>query len=337
MRSLNIALLRRRGARRDALRSLSECLRQESHHVVRVYEENDAEWQNADLLWFQGNANWFPRACRRLERMGTRRPRVVIWHSEPLPPRPGSGWQSSRLHLREIAKIVLRHKNATDPYTNAARLKKLWKVGLPDVLAISSRSRQGFLASCGIESYFVPLGCYGESHGKLLDLQRDIDCLFLGTMQVPRRRRLIAHLRRVGIKVQTKGSWHDSDTWGENRTLLLNRTKILLSLQRYPGEFTGMRMLLGMSNGAMIISEPIDQPDPYIPGRHYVEATAEQMPSVIRFYLEHPDERTRIAAEGGRLMKELTMQASVRRILGLVEALEARSLGAGHTRKEVSA
>jgi hypothetical protein len=290
--------------------------------VLDVCEGATADWQDVDLLWIQGNANWFPRECLRLQRMETKRPRVVIWHTEPLPPRPGSGWRSSRLHFREIVKIVLRHKKATDPYTNAARIRKLWREGLPDVLAVSARSRQAFLASCGIESHFVPLGYWGESHGRLLGLPRDIDVMFLGTMQVPRRRRLVAQLRRAGIEVQTKGSWQNSEAWGENRILLLNRTKILLSLQRHPGEFTGMRLILGMSNGAMVISEPIDQPDPYVPGLHYIETPAQQMPAVIRYYLEHPDERERIAAEGNRLMKKLTMQASVGRILELVEALE---------------
>ncbi|MBP1608004.1 MAG: hypothetical protein H6Q04_239 [Acidobacteria bacterium] len=322
MRSLNIAFLQRRNTRREALRSFSECLREAGHHVFGVREHAYADWQDADLLWIQGNANWFPAACRQLERVGTQRPRVLIWHTEPLPPRPGSGWRNNRLHLREIVKIVLRHRQATDPYTNAARLKKLWQVGLPDVLAISARSRQEFLTSCGIKSHFVPLGYAGESQGRLLGLQRDIDVLFLGTMQVPRRRRLVSHLRRSGIEVQTKGSWKSLEAWGENRTLLLNRTKILLSLQRHPGEFTGMRLILGMSNGAMVISEPIDQPDPYIPGRHYIEAPTGQMPAVVRYYLEHPDERERVAMEGHRLMKDLTMQASVRRILELVEALE---------------
>jgi len=328
MRRMNIAFLQRRIRGRGVHRILRACLQEAGHEVFTAYEDATAEWQDADLLWMQGNANWFPLACRQLQRMESKRPRVVLWHTEPLPPRPGSGFQSSSLHLREIVKMLLRHKQATDPYTNAARLRKLQRIGLPDILAVSARSRQEFLASRGIESHFVPLGYSGEAQGRLLGLPRDIDVLFLGTMQVPRRRRLVAQLRRAGIDVQTEGGWTDPKAWNEDRTRLLNRTKILLSLQRHPGEFTGMRMLLGMSNGAMVLSEPIDLPDPYVPGLHYIEAPAEQMPAVIRHCLEHPEERERIAAEGNRLMKELTMRASVERILELIEALETNAMEA---------
>jgi len=306
---------------------VSACLRESGHHVREMDDGVENGWEGTDLLWLQGNANWFPHVCRQLEQAGAKRPRTIVWHTEPLPPRPDSGLWSSRLHLREIAKIVLRDRRATDPCTNAARVGRLRRFGLPDVLIVSSRSRQEFLASRGIASHFVPFGYHPETHGRLLRMHRDVDVLFLGTMQVPRRRRLVVQLRKSGILLQTEGNWKSCATWGENRTHLLNRTKVLLNLQRHPGEFSGMRMILGMGNGAMVISEPIDLPDPYVPNQHYIETPAVQMPNVIHHYLKHPDERERIVAEAYRLVTEkLTMQTSVQNILEIADLknIEAR-------------
>jgi hypothetical protein len=278
-------------------------------------------WRDDDLLWIQGNANWYPRICRTLEQAGTERPPVVIWHTEPLPPRPGSGYKSDRLHLHEIKKILLRDPRATDPYTNSLRIRRLQKYGLPDILAVSSRSWQQYLASRGIKSHFIPFGYKADRHGRLLGLPRDIDVLFLGTAQTSRRKRLLKQLRTAGIDVRAEGRWDERGTWGEYRTNLLNRTKILLNLQRHPGELAGMRMILGMSNGALIISEPIDRSQPYLAGKHYVESPAWKMPEVIRYYLEHADEREEITREAHRFVVEkLTMKASVNRILELAQS-----------------
>jgi spore maturation protein CgeB len=61
------------------------------------------------------------------------------------------------------------------------------------------------------------------------------------------------------------------------------------------------------------------KPDPFVPGRHYVSATVEEMPDVIRYYLAHDDERQRIVDEGYRLVtQEATMANSVRRLMELI-------------------
>jgi len=192
------------------------------------------------------------------------------------------------------------------------------RFGLPDLLVVSSRSREDYLRSQGIESHFVPIGYSADAHGKLLGLERDIDVLFLGTMQVRRRERLVSGLRKAKVALRVEGSWTDRAAWGDSRTRLLNRTKMLLNLQRNPGEFSGLRMILGMCNGALIVSEPVDRPEPYVPGRHYVEASAEEIPAVLRYYLEHPEERHKITEEAHRFVTEtLTMRNSLNRILEL--------------------
>jgi hypothetical protein len=165
---------------------------------------------------------------------------------------------------------------------------------------------------------------YHPSYGRDLALERDLDVLFLGALDVPRRRRLIKRLRAAQVSVEAMGSWYGTDTWGESRTRLLNRTRVLLNLQRYPGELSGQRMLLGMANKALVISEPIYMPGPYVPGQHWVQAAIEDMPETIAHYLAHEDQRRAIVEAGHDLaVNHLRIEQSVAEILALAE--QARS------------
>jgi hypothetical protein len=322
---VQIAFCQRRLANGEPERPEVPIVLRAAGHDVREIDDGDGlDFSGADIIWIQGNANWYPQICARLEPLRDDkivRPRVILWHTEPLPPPRNYGLPRPRLHLREIAKIVLRDRRATDPYTNAARLRHLAKHKLVDVVVASSRMRHDYLTSCGITSHFIPLGYHVATHGSDLGLTRDIDVLFLGTMQVPRRRQLIAQLASAGVTVRIEGSWTNRGaSWGEARTQLLNRTKILLNVSRHPGEFAGLRMILGMANGAMIVSEPLHRPEPYVAGTHYVESPLDQLASVIRHHLDHPEDRQRIANCGRQFVTEhLSIEQSVQRILDLAD------------------
>lgn len=128
-------------------------------------------------------------------------------------------------------------------------------------------------------------------------------------------------MRRNGVDLLTLGSWTDKGLWGEDRTHLLNRTKIFLNIhkQKAHGELNSNRLILGMANNALVISEPIHEPQPFEPGKHFISVPLEQMPDVINYYLKNEDERTRIASEGHRFVtEEMTMARAVKRILHLI-------------------
>jgi hypothetical protein len=285
-----------------------------------VWDAEKAGW-----LLVPGNLNWFPVLRRQLLKEG--RPSqglVTIWHLEPLPPPKISGLHWPRPTLREIAKIILRDKRATDAYTNFFLLRRLARRGLPDVLAVSTRSRAEFLAERGIPAHYVPLG-YQPRQGRDLRLQRDIDVLFLGECRIPRRRRNIARLSKHGVKVTMCGDWHDPAMWGDNRTKLLNRSKVFLNIQRFAGEFSGLRFILGMANGALVISEPAYDTFPFVPGQHYISASVDEMPAVIRHYLENEEERRRIVNEAYAFVTEqLPMERSVSRLVDLMSERAAK-------------
>jgi hypothetical protein len=291
-------------------------------YQVAVANDRSFDPAAADMVWAQGNMNWFPRARARLARLArTERPLVMVWHSEPLPFPGNSGFPQPRLTLREIAKIVLRDMRATDAYTNYFRLRQMHRREQIDLIIVSSRSRQSFLDEKGIPSKFIPLG-FHEGMGRRRDLERDIDVLFIGTLDDTRHRRAIRFLRSNGINVQAHGSWKSAELWGDTRTELINRTKIFLNVQRHPGQYSGYRMLLGMGNGAMVLSEPVHDPFPYEPGVHYVSSTLESMPETILKYLSDDASRLAIAEAGYRFATEsLTMEASMREMIASMASL----------------
>ena len=162
-------------------------------------------------------------------------PLVVVWHWEPLPLPKAAGIPAPSLSLRERAKVVLRDVRATDVYTNLSHLRRLSRQGRPDLLIVSSQAWQESLAEHGIAAHWLPYG-YESRDGAPIDGPRDIDALFLGALEIPRRKRLIKQLRRNGVGLIAKGSWFDETCWGKDRTRLINRAEVFINLQRYRGE-----------------------------------------------------------------------------------------------------
>lgn len=302
---------------------MADCLEQAGCRVTLVGDTPDAV-SAGSLVWAQGNAAWFPAVWRRLRGMPeAERPPSLVWQSEPLPPPRASGLPFPRPSLREIAKVLLRDPRATDVYTNWIGLARLNRAGLPDVIVVSAPGRQQFLAERGIPAHFVPIGS-SPAHGSDLGLARDIDVLFLGDLNVPRRRRVLRMLEHHGIDCLAVGGWADPAYWGDARTRLLNRVKVMVNIPRTPGEYSGIRLLLALANKVLVVSEPIVDPSPYVPGRHFVMAPLAEMPAVIRHYLADEPARQAIVEEGHRMITtELTMAKSVERILAHVAAHEA--------------
>lgn len=246
------------------------------------------------------------------------RPLVVSWHTEPLPPSKAAGLPWPGLNWWEMAKFILRDSNATDVYTNYIALRRWSNHKLPDILVAATVGRREFLSERGITAEWVPLG-YESSYGRDLGLRRDLDVVFLGARDVLRRNRFLRRLRQEGILLQAVGNYDDPTCWREQRTLLLNRTKILLDFARTPGEFPDLRLILGMANKALVISEPMYRPDPFMPGRHCISASIDEMSEKIRYYLTHEEERDAISEQAHRFINDdVTMERSVSRILDLI-------------------
>ncbi len=290
-------------------------------HTARLVAPDEGVPEGVDLLLIYGNAAWFRRPLQDLTAASPgARPRIVVWHSEPLPPSAASGLPRPRLHARELAKVALRDDRATDPYTNLRVLRRLHEHGALDRVVVTSEGAVETLAEEGIAAVAVPIGRHPD-HGRDLGLARDIDVLFLGALDVPRRRRALRALRRRGVSVTAVGGWDDPRYWGEAREQLVNRARIFLNVLRRPGQFSGERLVIGMANRALVLSEPIYRPEPFVPGVHYIESSLDLWPEVIEAHLADEMSRCRMAEAGHAfVMSELTYERSVARVLEVAGA-----------------
>jgi hypothetical protein len=324
---LNIAVCWRPiPARAGEEHAVTRILRQYGSRAVQTGDAN-LDVREFDVVLMLENCGWFSKVLGQFEARenDAERPLLVVWNWEPLPlPKP-AGVPRPKLSAREIAKILLRDNRATDVYTNLRNLQRLNRRGWPLLLLVSSQAWQESLAEQGISAHWVPYG-YEAGDGiraaEEPDGERDIEALFLGELTIPRRRKIIKQLRSLGVNLVARGSWFEKQLWGDGRTRLINRSQSFVNIQRLPGEIGAHRLILGMANRSLVISEPIYKPAPFMPGEHYVEAEVREMPEVLGYYRAHPAERADIVDRAYRFVtQELRMEASISRILSLIDGL----------------
>jgi hypothetical protein len=302
---------------------LAQLLRQHGHQVAQTADAS-LDLSKFGVVFLLENCGWFPKILEAFGalRNNSERPLLVVWHWEPLPLPTAAATRRPRFSLREIAKILLRDARATDPYTNFRKLRHLSDKGWPLLLVVSSQAWAESLEERGIPAHWVPYGydssCGGKSLGEP-DGARDIEALFLGALEIPRRRKIIQELRRKGVKLEARGSWTDKELWGERRNGLIHRAEAFLNIQRYPREIGAHRLILGMANRSLVVSEPIYRPEPFLPGKHYVETEVREMPDVLRYYRTHREERAEMVERAYQFVAgDLRMEESVARILSLI-------------------
>lgn len=263
-----------------------------------------------------------------LELPAQRRPVFVWWLTEGIPdPRLPKWLVRSLAQARLEADQFLIKRSASIKHFWLQQLMKGHRVrilgelswmqahGLLDVLAVTSTFRANYLRNYGFQPVVVPLG-YHPTYGTDLGLEKTVDVIFLGQYQNSlRRRRLLppifSELERRGVKCMLSDG-----SFGEERNKLLNRSKIMINILRSPQDFTGQRFLLGAANKTMIISEPIQDLEPYISGKHLVLAPHSQFTPTILEYLKTSEKRQRIVENAYQFVtQELTIEHTMSRIL----------------------
>lgn len=185
---------------------------------------------------------------------------------------------------------------------------------------------QHFLAGKGIDIDFIPIG-YHPAFGENLRLERDIDVLFLGRINNKRRAAILHKLNKELTAENVKLEIVDKDCYGDERTQLLNRTKISLDLPRVPWDFGAGRFLMSMSCCAMIVSEGNCPKEPYIKDVHYVQTGDSDLTTTILSYLRNEQQRRRITREAyNYVTKEITLKKSVLDILQKSNLVDASQL-----------
>ncbi len=266
-------------------------------------------------------------------------PRRIVWTGEPLPAVRADGPAGPSAAARSPAApagrgvrplgAVLRRARLPGPLDRrrvAVTTERLLQANLGELsmaasagarLVVTSRDRAAALATESIDAAVVPFG-YHERHAGPLTAAgsgpRDLRMLMLGSRASHTRR-----ARRVDELVRSEAGRDLTiveGVWGSERAALLRRARVVVDIHRIPGNFVGLRLLLTLAAGAVLVTEPMTDPWPFIPDVHYVEAQASDILGVACAVAEDGVRRVRLVEAGQALLRDsLTMQASLGRVL----------------------
>jgi len=299
---------------------------------------------NVDVIFLFGPFGKYLSTLRQLENVPLKqRPMVVFWNTEGLP-NPKIPWpivnvigacrsQIGRLDASD--KVWLRSLACKPPLslleTGLTRFrylgdffyakKKRWIDVFADISAVYAE----FFNKHGLPAVAAPFGAFPGWYADL-NLERDIDVLWMGKRATRRRSRMLDRLREeldtYGVKIHMVDNVENPFVFDEERTQLLNRTKITLNLLRTGYDENSLRICMAAPNRSLVVSEPLLAHVPhYKAGIHYVSPpTIDKLAETILYYLEHTEERLRIIENAYQLLTTtLTMNHSIKIILEAVD------------------
>ena len=225
----------------------------------------------------------------------------------------GLGEYSGPGHQHEVDLPMTR----TVVETYAALVRAIGE-GWLDRPYMSTIGKQRFLAERGIDAGYAPFGYY-DGLGEDRQQARDIDVLFIGSLKSGNRgqrlQKILGAIAGTGAQVQVV----DGGVYREERIKLLNRTKIVLHVHKYPWDTPWMRWAMAAANGALVVSEPLVDPEPFEAGTHYFEAPAEELPATITRLLADPDLCRAVATHCGDFVRQhFTLRGSLHTMLSEV-------------------
>jgi hypothetical protein len=269
-----------------------------------------------------------PRGCRR-----------VIWVSEPLllrdEPSGGPLTHAARSPLMDHLRVPLRalkdaplpkplarlRASATVEHQRARHVRELaWLTRVVDRVVVTSRDRRAALLEYGLNADAVPFGYAAATAGPMTPPDvgtRDLDFVSLGVLhaRMADRRAIVRRWRVEEPRLTVLDG-----VWGEERGDLLRRTRVVLNVGRTPGNFVGLRLVLAIAAGAVVVSEPMTDPFPFVAGVHFVEAPLDGLLDAARELCADEPRRRRIAEAGQQLLtSDLTMANCLRRALALAD------------------
>lgn len=189
----------------------------------------------------------------------------------------------------------------------------------------------------GLRCFHLPLGYDSllEQATPSGNFERNVDICFLAAM-TKRREKFIAahadlfaahscHLRFVPIEF-AKTEQTRSYLPPLRRNALLQEARILLNVHyselRY---FEWHRALVALANRCCFITETCEGFEPFVPGKHFVMAKADELPACCEYYLHHDNEREEMAQAAYTFMREhFTQEDNCREFLRQVSRVFAQ-------------
>lgn len=295
-----------------------------------------AEEASVDVMLYVG----YPRSYAGFL-PAPRRARRIAWFGETLPRSTAGGTRTPRSAVSLAVRGLRMARPILRPLTRCPLPEPLaalrdeaaivdghrvnleharWCAGLVDRVVVTSRDRGQVLGEHGIGASVVPFGYHPSEAGPLVAPsagERDIAVAIIGyglRARLGRRSRILARLvpalERLGPVVQLEG------VWGVERDALLRRTRIVLDVQRAPGNFAGLRFLTTLAAGAVLVTETVDDPHPFQPDIDHVEASIDELVAAVAELLRDEPRRRGLAEAGqARLLNELSMRRSLERVL----------------------
>lgn len=307
----------------------------------------DEEWEKVyDFVLGYGPHTWegsFLATAERLESYKAKdRPFFYWWYTDA-PFRPELPTMlirpAAKLHVKS-SKFFRNHPEAHERLwarkldhsfvrkhfrlRNLGELYDLRRRRLVDGLAVTATSRADYFNRHGLDPIVAPIGYHPYIQGGDRGTARDIDTVFFGAMHGKRRERLLGRVKRDldhrGIELDIRCDRF----YGEERTRVLNRAKTVLNIMQYPYDIVALRFLFCAANRVLMVSEPVVDKEPFVPGRHFVTAPVDKLAETIEFYIANEAERRQIVEEAYRLVtEEYTIEKMIERIVAHSRKLSA--------------
>lgn len=262
----------------------------------------------------------------------------IGWYAEPLPPASGRrvGRLLAAVPSARLADIVLDRLDGRDTSLvprlvvlreRAAAERELRRTtrelrGLARIatsVVVTSEDRRQSALRLGIPARRVAFGYHERHAGPLTPVravQRDLPVVVLGRDTSGRTRRARILARSIEELARPLRPTIVAGVYQRDRHELLRRAKVVLDVQRVPGNFTGLRLVLAIAAGAVMISEPMLDPTPFVAGTHFVESEADDLARTVTAVVADEPWRKRIVEAGQELLAStLTMARSVEEVL----------------------
>jgi hypothetical protein len=310
-------------------------LRAMGHEPV-PFETHEPVPRESDMLLVNGPHGSFVPVGRLYAELPRPRPKLVIWQKEQMW-NPGIPAPLGRAvsHARAAFEQIAWYRDADGSWRLRAgtaaleakavrfryfgELAWLERSGFTHTLATPSKWTTQFAVGNGLKAVTVYTGAV-PGWSADLQLHRDIPVLWLGKPGSRRRARLLAELEAGlaarGVPLLVIDGVRNPYVFGDERTTLLNRTKVVVNLLRQAWDSNYLRYLLAMPNGALVVSEPTLEHGPFIPGDHLVHVEPQLMAAEIVRYLEDEPARAAIADRGHAFVRsEMMLRQALERLL----------------------
>lgn len=265
--------------------------------------------------------------------------KVVFWFTEQLPspnlPTPIQVWQARcRYQLQRIweghqSKISAKNRQfLACLMRRAGRLRAfgemiaLHEYQLLSCLSVFTERHAQYFRASQIAANAIPMGYHGL-YGRKLNLPKDIDVLFIGSLVDRRRKKTIAQFKEWcaehGLKfVVFDGSGETSSVYGKRRIEVLNRARIFLNIFRQPWDDPTFRLLLAGANNTLLLTEKVmpGSNGPFQANVHFAECELSSLEECTLDYLAHPAKMEPIIQANTEFVtQQLTMDNQVERII----------------------